>query len=222
MKIIVFHTSTYNENDLIVDAIKEDGVVSFKIRGGASATNPFIWLNNPLTVAEVEFVEPNKYKHPVLLRADLISSPQNVALSLEQVLVINVVSEIIFKMIDDDDKSALFEDILNFLTAFKKGDLDLYTLLLIFVAKAIKVSGFELEVNQCVNCGSKKDIVNEQRKSEILRFANRVPLTFDQGSCAITEALKSIDWRRYGLRDLDNTPLTLFVNIVYKIMLIVI
>ena len=57
-------------------------------------------------------------------------------------------------------------------------------------------------------------IVNEQRKSEILRFANRVPLTFDQGSCAITEALKSIDWRRYGLRDLDNTPLTLFVNIV--------
>lgn len=57
-------------------------------------------------------------------------------------------------------------------------------------------------------------IVNEQRKSEILRFANRVPLTFDQGSCAITEALKSIDWKRYGLRDLDNTPLTLFVNIV--------
>ena len=57
-------------------------------------------------------------------------------------------------------------------------------------------------------------IVNEQRKSEILRFANRVPLTFDQGSCAITEALKSIDWRRYGLRDFDNTPITLFVNIV--------
>ncbi len=57
-------------------------------------------------------------------------------------------------------------------------------------------------------------IVNEQRKSEIMRFANRVPLTFDAGSCAITEALKSIDWKRYGLRDMDNTPLTLFVNII--------
>jgi DNA topoisomerase-6 subunit B len=57
-------------------------------------------------------------------------------------------------------------------------------------------------------------IVNEQRKSEIMRFANRVPLTFDAGSCAITEALKSIDWKRYGLKDLDNTPLTLFVNII--------
>ena len=56
--------------------------------------------------------------------------------------------------------------------------------------------------------------VNEQRKSEIMRFANRVPLTFDAGSCAITEALKSIDWKRYGLKDMDNTPLTLFVNII--------
>ena len=57
-------------------------------------------------------------------------------------------------------------------------------------------------------------VVSEQRKSEIMRFANRVPLTFDAGSCAITEALKSIDWKRYGLRDFDNTPLTLFVNII--------
>jgi DNA topoisomerase-6 subunit B len=47
-----------------------------------------------------------------------------------------------------------------------------------------------------------------------MRFANRVPLTFDQGSCAITEALKSIDWKRYGIRDLDNAPITVFVNLV--------
>ena len=57
-------------------------------------------------------------------------------------------------------------------------------------------------------------VVNEQRKSEIMRFANRVPLTFDQGSCAITEALKSVDWKRYGLKDLENVPMTLFINII--------
>ena len=62
--------------------------------------------------------------------------------------------------------------------------------------------------------GDSGRVVNEQRKSEIMRFANRVPLTFDAGSCAITEALKSIDWKRYGLKDMDNTPLTLFVNII--------
>ena len=62
--------------------------------------------------------------------------------------------------------------------------------------------------------GNSGRVVNEKRKSEIMRFANRVPLTFDAGSCAITEALKSIDWKRYGLKDMDNTPLTLFVNII--------
>ena len=62
--------------------------------------------------------------------------------------------------------------------------------------------------------GDSGRVVNEQRKSEIMRFANRVPLTFDQGSCAITEALKSIDWKRYGIKDFDNSPITLFVNII--------
>ena len=33
----------------------------------------------------------------------------------------------------------------------------------------------------------------------ILRFANRVPLLYQQGGCVITSAISSIDWRRYGL-----------------------
>ncbi|MDR3075411.1 MAG: DNA topoisomerase VI subunit B, partial [Candidatus Methanoplasma sp.] len=33
----------------------------------------------------------------------------------------------------------------------------------------------------------------------ILRFANRVPLLYQQGACAITKALSEVDWRRYGL-----------------------
>lgn len=33
----------------------------------------------------------------------------------------------------------------------------------------------------------------------ILRFANRVPLLYQQGACAITKAVSEVDWRRYGL-----------------------
>lgn len=33
----------------------------------------------------------------------------------------------------------------------------------------------------------------------ILRFANRVPLLYQQGACAITKAVENTDWRRYGL-----------------------
>ncbi|MCX8173029.1 MAG: DNA topoisomerase VI subunit B [Thermoplasmata archaeon] len=34
---------------------------------------------------------------------------------------------------------------------------------------------------------------------QILRFANRVPLLFQQGSCVCTLAVERVDWRRYGL-----------------------
>lgn len=34
---------------------------------------------------------------------------------------------------------------------------------------------------------------------KILRFANRVPLLYQQGACVITKAIGDIDWRRYGL-----------------------
>ena len=31
------------------------------------------------------------------------------------------------------------------------------------------------------------------------RFANKVPLLYEEGSCAVTKAIKSISWRSYGL-----------------------
>ncbi len=34
---------------------------------------------------------------------------------------------------------------------------------------------------------------------QLLRFANRVPLLFQQGACAVTNAVQNLDWRRYGL-----------------------
>ena len=34
---------------------------------------------------------------------------------------------------------------------------------------------------------------------QVLRFANRVPLQFDKASCAIVQAITSVNWRTYGL-----------------------
>ncbi len=50
--------------------------------------------------------------------------------------------------------------------------------------------------------------------SEVMRFANRVPLVFDAGGCAITQAINSIEWRRYHIGDFDNAPITVTVNII--------
>jgi DNA topoisomerase-6 subunit B len=61
------------------------------------------------------------------------------------------------------------------------------------------------------NAGRK---VGEEVRMEIMRFANRAPLLFDNGECAITKAVQSIDWKRYGVKDLNNVPLTIFVNFI--------
>jgi DNA topoisomerase-6 subunit B len=41
--------------------------------------------------------------------------------------------------------------------------------------------------------------LNKEEPVQILRFANRVPLMYQQGACAITQAIEAVDWRRYGL-----------------------
>ncbi len=46
----------------------------------------------------------------------------------------------------------------------------------------------------------------KEEKVEILRFANRVPLLYQQGGCAITHAVESINWRNYSLEQPGGIP----------------
>lgn len=40
--------------------------------------------------------------------------------------------------------------------------------------------------------------ISPEGAAEVLRFANKVPLSYEKGACATTNAVSSIDWRRYG------------------------
>ncbi|HMN67090.1 MAG TPA: DNA topoisomerase VI subunit B, partial [Bdellovibrionales bacterium] len=47
---------------------------------------------------------------------------------------------------------------------------------------------------------------------QLLRFANRVPLQFDKGACAITRSVESVNWRSYGINQpKDSLPLGPYV-----------
>src|SRR3989338_3458543 len=61
---------------------------------------------------------------------------------------------------------------------------------------------------------------NDDRKEdsiELIRFANRVPLLYQQSACALSEAVKDVDWRRYNLSqsgsNLPSGPMKLVVHI---------
>ena len=62
--------------------------------------------------------------------------------------------------------------------------------------------------------GTLDDDGRKERKMEIMRFANRAPLLFDTGGCAITKAVQSVDWKRYGVKNFESAPITVFVNLI--------
>ena len=37
---------------------------------------------------------------------------------------------------------------------------------------------------------------------------------FDGSSCAITKAVNAVEWKRYGIKDIESTPLAIFVNLI--------
>lgn len=56
----------------------------------------------------------------------------------------------------------------------------------------------------------------EIEKFEVFRFANRVPLIYRAGECAITHGIKEINWKRYGLEvegDIPKEPLAIMVHV---------
>ncbi|MDP2666394.1 MAG: DNA topoisomerase VI subunit B [Candidatus Diapherotrites archaeon] len=72
---------------------------------------------------------------------------------------------------------------------------------------------FQVEVSVCYG-GKAGRRVGDEMRIEIMRFANRAPLLFDTGGCGITEAVKTVEWKRYGIRDSETAPLTVFVNLI--------
>jgi DNA topoisomerase-6 subunit B len=69
--------------------------------------------------------------------------------------------------------------------------------------------------------GKKKNDDDDDEKSneaiDLIRFANRVPLMYQQSACGLTEAVKGVDWKRYNLdqkgSNLPSGPMKLVVHI---------
>jgi DNA topoisomerase-6 subunit B len=58
---------------------------------------------------------------------------------------------------------------------------------------------------------------NKEEQVQILRFANRVPLLYQQGACAITKSITTTNWKSYGLQQSNGSipvgPLTILVHL---------
>ncbi len=80
--------------------------------------------------------------------------------------------------------------------------------------KPIVVRGNPLQVEAALAYGGKQE---GDRPARLMRFANRVPLLYQQGGCGITKAVTGTNWKPYGLQQSSgNLPvgsLTIVVHI---------
>jgi DNA topoisomerase-6 subunit B len=73
---------------------------------------------------------------------------------------------------------------------------------------------FQVEVGVAYGGHAGRKLATGEQRYEIMRFANRAPLLFDAGGCALTKAVQDVEWKRYGLRDIETSPVTIFVNLI--------
>ena len=158
MKIIILSLSPYQEKDAIVNAISEEEYLTFKVHGLYSNNSKNKSLNNVLTIADVEINKSQKTNNNSLKESSLIFSPLSISSNLDYLFAINALAEATNKMLEDEEKPKAYEYLLLAIKALRDNQ-DPYKVVICYIGRLLKLSGLSLEINRCVRCGSKADIV---------------------------------------------------------------
>ena len=157
MKIIVLSINQYKEKDAIITAISQSETITFLARGIEDPKSKNAALNNPLTVADIELMDGD-YKYPVLKASKELFVPMKLKMDSTYLGTLLIMNEMMVHLFSDDDKQAMFSYLEEGVIGLKKTN-DWMMTLLVFMAQAIRIGGFELEVNRCVICGQKNKIL---------------------------------------------------------------
>lgn len=157
MKIIVLSITKIGEKDALVNAISPEGYLTFKAHGVLSPTSKNALINNPLAIVDA-ILTNNKSGSKSLKECSLIFMPDFTSSNLTYLVAINTFLEATIKMLNDDEKHLAFPYLETCLMLLSSAKYPLFTLIA-YLAKLIKLAGSSFEINQCVNCGSRKKIV---------------------------------------------------------------
>lgn len=157
MKVVILSITPYKEKDAIITAINESEIISFTAKSIFSERSHNKILNIPLTIADIE-IEKGKLKYPILKSFGDLYSPLISDTSMEYMTSLNIIIEVMKKLLPDEDKHLMFNDLNDFITNLKNSK-NYYISVIYFLNHLFKVAGYGFEVNHCVHCGSKQGII---------------------------------------------------------------
>ncbi len=156
MEAIILSITPYKEKDAIINALSKEEVFSFQAKGILSSSSKNIAINNPLTFADLEFVE-SKAGKKILKSSDIKFTPMELMGKAMEMTLIMILQEVVAKCLENDEKITIYNNLVSLLKNIKKSKY-IYTSTLFFLFDVLKVSGYEFNVGGCHICGSKKDI----------------------------------------------------------------
>lgn len=148
-KGIILSSNQYNDNDKIVNLITENGLISFKAKGirkSISKNKPILF---DLSIVEVELL--NRNNKNILINGKLLVLNDNLYSNYYGLLFINVIKEIIIKLMLDEEKRLIYNDLLFCLNKFStikdlaKYEYYSYLYILYLFNKILKIIGYDYE-----------------------------------------------------------------------------
>lgn len=157
MKVIVLTINPYKEKDAILTALAENQLVTFLARGINDPKSKNAAINNILTIADIELMD-GSFKYPILKSSKPLFTSLKLDMDSKYLGALMLMDEVMVHLFPDEEKFKMFPYLEGAVVSLKEENNWLMTLL-IFMSQAIKLGGFQLEVNRCVICGKKEKIV---------------------------------------------------------------
>lgn len=157
MKIVVISITPYKEKDGIINAISSSGPISFTARCVFDPKHKNSAINNNLVIADIDLIEGHT-KYLLLKNVEILETPLALKNDLDFFASVMTIAEITKDLLQDEDKVLVYEPLLKAIECLKTSDSP-WKALLYYFGNFFKASGYEFEVNKCVFCGSKKDII---------------------------------------------------------------
>ncbi|MCQ2087244.1 MAG: DNA repair protein RecO [Bacilli bacterium] len=158
MKIIILSVTKYKDKDAIINAISEAGYVSLTAKGILDPKCKNHELNNILNIVDVDFIEGD-YKYPIIKRSKALVSAVDLNSDYYLMSTLMLLSESTLHLLQENEFYKVFKSLEDAIMALKNGE-NYLKVALIYLARVISISGYQLEFNHCIYCGSKENIVS--------------------------------------------------------------
>lgn len=157
MELFLLRLTPYKENDFIITALGENALVTFKAAGLSKPTSKLAGVVTLYGLIDAELEE--KKSGYVVSHARAISKNYKLINDYDKLSVLNFIGELVLRSINnDEDAHIVFNFVKATLFALENYG-EPFTLAFVTLLKMIQTLGYGLNLESCVACGTKNDLV---------------------------------------------------------------